>query len=120
MKKIRFVIALMLLLSVLLLPACGSDNKTPSNSPATNSTDEVGGAGKDLADDAADMGEDVKDGAKDAADDAADMGEDMVDGVKDAADDVKDALTSDDKTNNDNNDVKDNTNTAKDTASTKQ
>ena len=120
MKKTRFVIALMLLLSVLLLPACGNDNKTPSSSQSNSASGEVGGAGKDLADDTADMGKDVKDGAKDAADDAADMGEDVVDGVKDAADDVKDALTSDNKTNNDNNNVKDNTNTAKDTANTKQ
>ena len=111
MKKIRFAAAMVLIISVLLLPACGGTPKTDD------------GAGKDLADDAKDVGDDMKDaadgmadGAEDmvdgVADGAKDVGEGMADGVKKAADGVKDAVTTDG--------TKDNTNTAKDTAGTKQ
>ena len=94
MKKIRFAAAMVLIISVLLLPACGGTPKTDDGTNSSTSSGEVDGAGKDLAD-----------GAKD-------VGEGMADGVKKAADGVKDAVTTDG--------TKDNTNTAKDTAGTKQ
>ena len=94
MKKIRFAAAMVLIISVLLLPACGGTPKTDDGTNSSTSSGEVDGAGKDLADD------------------AKDVGEGMADGVKKAADGVKDAVTTDG--------TKDNTNTAKDTAGTKQ
>lgn len=96
MKKTRLMIALLLLCSVLLLPACGNDTAVKDDSSRSSSAGEVDGAGKDLADDAKDMADDAKEGAKDVADDAKDMGKDVADGMKDAADDVKDSMTSDD------------------------
>ena len=123
MKKIRFAAAMVLIISVLLLPACGGTPKTGDGTNSSTSSGEVDGAGKDLADDAKDVGDDMKDaadgmadGAEDmvdgVADGAKDVGEGMADGVKKAADGVKDAVTTDG--------TKDNTNTAKDTAGTKQ
>ena len=121
MKKIRFAAVMVLLISVLLLPACGSTPKTDSSGSSSMSSGEVDGAGKDMADDAKDAGEDMKDaagdmanGMKDAAGDMADgakdAGESMTDGAKKAADGMKDAMTPD-STN-------DSTNTARDTAGT--
>ena len=116
MKKIRFAAAMVLIISVLLLPACGGTPKTDDGTNSSTSSGEVDGAGKDLADDAKDVGDDMKDAAEDmvdgVADGAKDVGEGMADGVKKAADGVKDAVTTDG--------TKDNTNTAKDTAGTKQ
>ena len=109
MKKIRFAAAMVLIISVLLLPACGGTPKTDDGTNSSTSSGEVDGAGKDLADDMADGAEDMVDGV---ADGAKDVGEGMADGVKKAADGVKDAVTTDG--------TKDNTNTAKDTAGTKQ
>ena len=68
---------MVLIISVLLLPACGGTPKTDDGTNSSTSSGEVDGAGKDLADDAKDVGDDMKD----AADGMADGAEDMVDGV---------------------------------------
>ncbi len=56
MKKIRFAAAMVLIISVLLLPACGGTPKTDDGTNSSTSSGEVDGAGKDLADDAKDVG----------------------------------------------------------------
>ena len=73
MKKIRFAAAMVLIISVLLLPACGGTPKTDDGTNSSTSSGEVDGAGKDLADDAKDVGDDMKDAADGMADGAEDM-----------------------------------------------
>ncbi len=108
MKKTRFVIALLLLCSLLIFSACGSDTASEDKGSHSSAAGEVEGAGKDLADDAKDAAddakrdvedaaEDVRKGAEDAAEDAKNMGKDIADGVKDTAEDAKDAVTGDDR-----------------------
>ena len=121
MKKIRFAAVMVLMMAVLLLPACGGTPKTDSGAGSSMSSGETDGAGKDMTDDAKDAGEDMKDaagdmadGVKDAADDMAngakDAGKSVADGAKDAAEGMKDAVTPDG--------TDDSTNTARDTAGT--
>lgn len=49
MKKTRFVIALLLILSVLLLPACGTDNQDSANRSGDNTEDSSGMEGSNVA-----------------------------------------------------------------------
>ena len=69
MKKTRFFLMALLLVTMLVFTSCGNDDN---------------------------MEQDVKDGAEDVKDDAEDLGDDMKDGVENAADDVEDALDPDD------------------------
>lgn len=79
MKKTRFFLMALLLVTMLVFTSCGNDDNkdNAADNPSNN------------------MEQDVKDGAEDVKDDAEDLGDDMKDGVEDAADDVEDALDPD-------------------------
>ena len=80
MKKTRFFLMALLLMTVLVFTSCGNDDDkdTVPDNPTT------------------DIEQDVKDGADDVKDGAEDIGDDIKDGVDDAADDMEDALDPDD------------------------
>lgn len=108
MKKSRFMLVALLMMTMLVFTGCGSDDDNndaiPDNEQSRVERDAEDGA-EDLKNDAEDMGEDIKDGAEDAADDVRDAvdGDDGADGNDDRSDngrnDDKDGHADDDATN---------------------
>ena len=85
MKKTRFFLMALLLMTVLVFASCGSkdDNNDAIPDDQQNYVEQ-----------------DVENGADDIKDGAEDLGDDIKDGVEDAADDVEDAVDgADDRTN---------------------
>lgn len=73
MKKTRFFLMALLLVTVLSFSSCGSkddDNDAIPDDQQNNVEQDVNDGAEDLKDDAEDLGDDVKDGVDDAADDA--------------------------------------------------
>lgn len=94
MKKTRFFLAALLLMTVLVFAGCGSKDDNHDAIP----DDQQSGLEQDIEKD----GEEI-------ADDAEDLGDDVIDGAEDAADDVKDAVDGDDERRNTDGDVSKNT-----------
>ena len=89
MKKMKYLLALCLILAAAsAFAACGNNSNVADTSMVENTqrggsaTDD---AGKDVIDGAGDAGKDVIDGAGDA-------GKDVIDGAKDAVDDAGNAI----------------------------
>lgn len=75
MKKTRFFLMALLLVTVLSFSSCGSrddDNDAIPDDQQNSVQQDVDNGADDLKDDAEDLGDDVKDGIDDAADDAED------------------------------------------------
>lgn len=75
MKKTRFFLTALLLMTVLVFTACGSrdDNNDAVPDDQQNGVEQnIDDDAEDLKDDIEDIGDDVKDGAEDIADDADD------------------------------------------------
>ena len=89
MKKMKYLLALCLILAAAgSFAACGNNSNVADTSMVENT--QRGGsaaddAGKDVIDGAGDAGKDVIDGAGDA-------GKDVIDGAKDAVDDAGNAI----------------------------
>lgn len=89
MKKMKYLLALCLILAAAsAFAACGNNSNVADTSMVENT--QRGGsaaddAGKDVIDGAGDAGKDVIDGAGDA-------GKDVIDGAKDAVDDAGNAI----------------------------
>ena len=98
MKKTRFFLIALLLISVLVFTACGSrdDNNDAIPDDQQNSVEQ------DVKDGVDDVEDDVKDGAQDLERDAEDLDEDVRNGVDRADDDAKNGV------NNSNRDAVDN------------
>ena len=105
MKKTRFLLAAMLLVTMFTFTGCGSQNDRNNDAipdeqqNQTMQQNENNGAG-DIRDDASKDADDVRE-------DAEDVGDDIKDGIDDAADDVKDAVDGDDDNRDGNHDNKD-------------
>lgn len=87
MKKIKYLLALCLILAAAsAFAACGNNSNVADTSMVENTqrggsaADDAGKAGKDIIDGAGDAGRDVIDGAKDAVDDAGNTIKKSVDG----------------------------------------
>lgn len=87
MKKIKYLLALCLILAAAsAFAACGNNSNVADTSMVENTqrggsaTDDAGNAGKDVIDGAGDAGKAVIDGAKDAVDDAGNAVKKSVDG----------------------------------------
>ena len=80
MKKTRFFLMALLLVTVLVFTSCGSKDENTDAIPDDQQNT---------------VEQDIEDGAEDIKDDAQDVGDDIKDGVEDAADDVKDAVDGD-------------------------
>lgn len=82
MKKTKFFLMALLLVTVLVFTSCGSrdDNQDAIPDDRQNNVER-----------------DVENGAEDLKDDAENIGDDVRDGVDDAADDVKDAVDDDNR-----------------------
>ncbi len=105
MKKTRFFLAALLLMTVLVFAGCGSKDDNHDAIPDDQQSgleQDIEKDGEEIADDAEDLGDDVIDGAED-------LGDDVIDGAEDAADDVKDAVDGDDERRNTDGDVSKNT-----------
>lgn len=89
MKKTRFLLMALLLMTVLVFASCGSkdDNNDAIPDNGQNSVEQ-----------------DVEDGAEDIKDGAEDLGDDIEDGIDDAADEVEDAADGDGEAGNKNTD----------------
>ena len=92
MKKMKYLLALCLILAAAsAFAACGNNSNVADTSMVENTqrggsaTDDAGNAGKDIIDGAGNAGKDVIDGAGDA-------GKDVIDGAKDAVDDAGNAI----------------------------
>ena len=84
MKKIKYLLALCLILAAAsAFAACGNNSNVADTSMVENT--QRGNAGKDIIDGAGNAGKDVIDGAGDA-------GKDVIDGAKDAVDDAGNAV----------------------------
>lgn len=85
MKKTRFFLMALLLMTVLVFASCGSRDDNNDAIPDNQQNN---------------MEQDVENGADDIKDGAEDLGDDIKDGVEDAADDVENAVDgADDRTN---------------------
>ena len=98
MKKMKYLLALCLILAVAgSFAACGNNSNVADTSMVENTqrggsaADDAGEAGKDIIDGAGNAGKDVIDGAgdagKDVIDGAGDAGKDVIDGAGNAGKD---------------------------------
>lgn len=95
MKKTRFFLMALLLVTVLVFTSCGSKDANSNGIPDSKENS---------------AGQDLKDGADDVKNGAEDLGDDIKNGVDDAADDIKDGLDNNRTDNNGKNNVKNNVN----------
>ncbi|MGN0659331.1 MAG: hypothetical protein ACI4LA_06960 [Emergencia sp.] len=93
MKKTRFFLTALLLVTVLVFTSCGNRDNNANTVPDNQNNSAA---------------QDIDRGADDLRDDADNLGDDIRDGIDDAADDTRDALDGSDRTDN-NGDVSRNT-----------
>ncbi|SCJ76878.1 Uncharacterised protein [uncultured Eubacterium sp.] len=101
MKKTRFFLMALLLVTVLVFTSCGSKDANTDGIPDDKQNS---------------VGQDIKDGADDVKDGVENLGDDIENGARDAADDIKDGVDNNKNNNNVKNNVNNNGDVSKNTA----